>query len=79
MGKRNGLHQKMREFILENAIATESELDVIEAKCKSDVQDAKKNAWTQFSNPIKNKLKKHLHFAMPSSMKAIPTVIKFVD
>ncbi|MBK6331895.1 MAG: transketolase [Bacteroidetes bacterium] len=54
--------KKMREFILENAIATESELDVIEAKCKSDVQDAKKNAWTQFSNPIKKQIEETLAF-----------------
>jgi len=48
--------KKMREFVLENAIANESELLEIEAQCKLDVSEAKKNAWTQFLSPIKQQI-----------------------
>ncbi|MCC7030069.1 MAG: transketolase [Chitinophagaceae bacterium] len=48
--------KKMREFVLENAIANESELLEIEAQCKLDVNEAKKNAWTQFLSPIKQQI-----------------------
>ena len=47
---------KMREFIIENAIANEEELVSIEEKAKQDVSDAKKAAWNQFINPIKEQI-----------------------
>lgn len=48
--------KKMREFILENAIASEKELDSIEEQSKLDVSDAKKTAWTNFLSPIKKQI-----------------------
>ncbi len=44
--------KKMKEFIIENAIAESAELAVIEEACKQEVQDAKKTAWTNFLTPI---------------------------
>ena len=45
--------KKMREWILENAIATESELNKIEEDSKIDVRDAKTAAWSEYLKPIK--------------------------
>ena len=45
--------KKMREWILENAIATESELYKIEEDSKIDVRDAKTAAWSEYLKPIK--------------------------
>ncbi len=48
--------KKMREFILENAIASETELDNIEEQSKADVNDAKKTAWASFLSPIRKQI-----------------------
>jgi pyruvate/2-oxoglutarate/acetoin dehydrogenase E1 component/TPP-dependent pyruvate/acetoin dehydrogenase alpha subunit len=45
--------KKMREFILENAIATEEALVEMEEAGKQAVSDAKKSAWDAFLAPIK--------------------------
>ncbi len=44
---------KMREWLLENNLATAVELDEIDAQAKKDVLEAKKTAWTNFITPIK--------------------------
>ncbi len=44
--------KKMKEFIIENAIADDAELGVIEEECKQEVLQAKKTAWTNFLTPI---------------------------
>jgi pyruvate/2-oxoglutarate/acetoin dehydrogenase E1 component len=44
----------MRDWILDNGIATESELDLIESGSKVFVKKAKEEAWDSYSNPIKN-------------------------
>lgn len=48
--------KKMKEFILDNAIANEDELEAIETQAKQDVVDAKKRAWENFLNPIKKQI-----------------------
>ncbi|MDP2387079.1 MAG: thiamine pyrophosphate-dependent enzyme [Bacteroidota bacterium] len=48
--------KKMREFIIENTIATVEELDKMEEDAKKAVRDAKNAAWTAVSTPIKNEL-----------------------
>ena len=45
--------KKMREWILDNSLATESELNDIEENAKNAVRDAKNAAWTAYLNPIK--------------------------
>lgn len=44
--------KKMREWILENEIATEEQLAQIEAEAKDAVKVARSNAWNDFANDI---------------------------
>lgn len=46
----------MRRFIIENTIATNEELDAIDAEARDYVLDAKKAAWEKFINPIKQQI-----------------------
>lgn len=48
--------KKMREFILENAFASEDELVQIEQDAKQLVLEAKKSAWEKFLEPIKQQI-----------------------
>jgi pyruvate/2-oxoglutarate/acetoin dehydrogenase E1 component/TPP-dependent pyruvate/acetoin dehydrogenase alpha subunit len=52
--KRNDCNLRMRDWILDNGIATQSELDLIESDSKVFVKKAKEEAWDSYSNPIKN-------------------------
>ncbi|MBT8325536.1 MAG: transketolase [Winogradskyella sp.] len=47
-------NKKMREWIIENNIATSDELSEIEARIKKAVRDGKKAAWSALITPIKN-------------------------
>lgn len=49
--------KKMREWIIESAIATAEDLTQIEEDSKKAVRDAKTAAWSAFLAPIKNELK----------------------
>jgi 2-oxoisovalerate dehydrogenase E1 component len=49
--------KKMREWMLENALATAEELDKIEEDAKKAVRDAKNAAWAAYLTPIKNEIK----------------------
>ena len=55
--KKNDCNLKMREWILENKIAIQSELEVIENDSKEIVKNAKKDAWQTYLNPIINSRK----------------------
>ena len=48
---------KFREFITDNSLATEAELEAIETEAKKAVNDAKKAAWEAYLSPIKNEVK----------------------
>jgi pyruvate/2-oxoglutarate/acetoin dehydrogenase E1 component/TPP-dependent pyruvate/acetoin dehydrogenase alpha subunit len=48
--------KKMREWITENAIASEEEVIEIEVASKILVKTSKQNAWDNYSNPIKNEV-----------------------
>ena len=48
--------RKMREWMIASAIATESELDEIDANAKAFVADARKRAWDAHRNSIKSEL-----------------------
>ncbi len=48
--------KKMREWILENAIANETELVKIEEDSKIAVRDAKTAAWSEYLKPIKSEV-----------------------
>ncbi len=47
---------KMRAFILENVIATEEELAIIESEAKDEARASKQRAWENFINPIKEQV-----------------------
>jgi pyruvate/2-oxoglutarate/acetoin dehydrogenase E1 component len=49
---------KMREWILENALASEEELAEIEQSAKEEVRESRKQAWEQYLQPIKNQVTK---------------------
>ncbi len=49
---------KMREFLLQNAIANEEELTQIESDAKDEARAAKGRAWDGFINPIKEQVQK---------------------
>ena len=48
---------KMRAWIIDNAIATESELESIEEAAKKAVAEAKRSSWASFLSPIKSDIK----------------------
>lgn len=49
---------KMREFILENTVATEEELAAIEETARNEAREAKQRAWNNFINPIKDEIQR---------------------
>jgi pyruvate/2-oxoglutarate/acetoin dehydrogenase E1 component/TPP-dependent pyruvate/acetoin dehydrogenase alpha subunit len=48
---------QMRNWMIENSIATAEELDVIDNQAKKDVLDGKKTAWSAFVEPMKQEQK----------------------
>ncbi|QHS62472.1 alpha-ketoacid dehydrogenase subunit alpha/beta [Chitinophaga agri] len=53
-------NHQMRQWILENALADESTLLAIEAEAKTVAQDARKNAWEKYINPIRQQVQQML-------------------
>lgn len=51
---------QMRQWIIENNIATDEELTVLEKDIKKAVRDGKKAAWSSYVNPIKDEKKEAL-------------------
>jgi pyruvate/2-oxoglutarate/acetoin dehydrogenase E1 component/TPP-dependent pyruvate/acetoin dehydrogenase alpha subunit len=49
---------KMKTFLIENAIANEEELAVIESEAKDEARAAKGRAWEGFINPIREQVKR---------------------
>ncbi len=49
-------NKKMREWILENNIAVNQELEEIEKLAKTNSAEGKKDAWTHYITPIKNEI-----------------------
>lgn len=48
--------RRMRQYILENALATEDQLNEIDQEAKQRVQDARKAAWEKFMQPIRQQI-----------------------
>lgn len=48
--------KKMREWMIENALATAEECNKIEEDAKNKVRDAKNAAWNAYLSPIKNEI-----------------------
>ena len=47
---------KMRQFLLDNKIATNDEITVIEDEAKTEAREAKQRAWADFLEPIREQL-----------------------
>jgi 2-oxoisovalerate dehydrogenase E1 component len=54
--------RKMKEWLINAAIATAEELDAIEEESKKIVNQAKQNAWNAFLNGVKNETQQAVHF-----------------
>jgi len=54
--------RKMKEWLINAAIATTEELDAIEEESKKTVNHAKQNAWNAFLNGVKNETQQAIHF-----------------
>jgi pyruvate/2-oxoglutarate/acetoin dehydrogenase E1 component/TPP-dependent pyruvate/acetoin dehydrogenase alpha subunit len=48
--------KKMREWVIENGIASEEELSLIDEEAKRMVRDHKANAWEKYQHPIKDQV-----------------------
>jgi TPP-dependent pyruvate/acetoin dehydrogenase alpha subunit len=57
-------NKKMREWILENALASEDELSEIEAQAKIHVRKGRQEAWDKFSRPLKVQVEKALELTV---------------
>lgn len=55
--KAHDCNLKMREWLIDNGFATEEDLTTLEKEVKREVRESKKEAWTEFTTPIKNKKK----------------------
>lgn len=47
---------KMRQFLVDNKIASETEITSIEEEAKNEAREAKQRAWTDFVAPIKDQI-----------------------
>lgn len=47
---------RMKQFLIENKIATEEEVNEIEQQAKDEAREAKQRAWNNFINPIKEQV-----------------------
>ncbi|MDA8937903.1 thiamine pyrophosphate-dependent enzyme [Flavobacteriaceae bacterium] len=50
--KINDCNVKMRQWIIDNSISNDDELNIMESKCKDYVRISKKDAWETYINPI---------------------------
>lgn len=65
---------KMRQWILENGIAADEELDAIEKEAVKRVRDAKKKAWKNYIDPLKKKRDEFLKMADITTCRCAKTV-----
>ncbi|MDB5223957.1 MAG: transketolase [Chitinophagaceae bacterium] len=61
--------KQMKEWILANALAEESELEDIEIEAKRFVRESKKNAWEKYIAPIKEQVVKTIELINASGAK----------
>lgn len=63
--------KKMKEWIIENTLATEEETDSIIRKAKEDVKNSRIAAWEKFITPVKNQVARAAEL-IRSVSKAVP-------
>ena len=71
--------KKFKEWILETGVAEEKELEIIEKEAVETVKKAKREAWTEYQNPIKKEWKElQLIFNSISAQVDIPEIAKWI-
>lgn len=74
--------KKFREWILENALSSEEELNEIELRAKETVRDARNRAWSKYQQPIKDQVVRVADLAqqvaahLPAQSDAIMALVK---
>lgn len=63
--------RKMKEWLIENALATETELDEIQKEAKAVVKDGKAAAWEKFITPVKEQVNRAAELIL-SIAKSLP-------
>jgi pyruvate/2-oxoglutarate/acetoin dehydrogenase E1 component/TPP-dependent pyruvate/acetoin dehydrogenase alpha subunit len=63
--------KKMKEWLLENALATEDEISDVETSAKEFVRSEKNTAWSEFQQPIKVQVEKVRAFAKDLTIPAV--------
>jgi pyruvate/2-oxoglutarate/acetoin dehydrogenase E1 component/TPP-dependent pyruvate/acetoin dehydrogenase alpha subunit len=77
--------KKMKEWIIENMLAVEDELDVIEEEAKIHVRECKDEAWKQFLVPIKKQVNKTVELiqgmaaSIPAHSNALQKIAKDIS
>jgi pyruvate/2-oxoglutarate/acetoin dehydrogenase E1 component/TPP-dependent pyruvate/acetoin dehydrogenase alpha subunit len=77
--------KKMKEWIMENMLAVEDELDVIEEEAKIHVRESKDEAWQQFLVPIKKQVNKTVELiqgmaaSIPAHSNALQKIAKDIS
>jgi pyruvate/2-oxoglutarate/acetoin dehydrogenase E1 component/TPP-dependent pyruvate/acetoin dehydrogenase alpha subunit len=69
--------RKMREWMIQSALATSDELDAIEAEAKKTVYEEKQKAWENFLSPIKNEI--HAAAELITAVAAVSPQAVFID
>ncbi len=72
-------NSKFKEWILENALASDEELLNIEEEAKRFVKESKKSAWLKFQQPIIEQVKKAANTIKNTSTDNIETRLKLND
>ena len=71
--------KKFKEWIIETAIAEETELEIIEKEAVETVKKAKREAWIEYQNPIKKEWKElQTIFNSISAQVDIPEITKWI-
>jgi pyruvate/2-oxoglutarate/acetoin dehydrogenase E1 component/TPP-dependent pyruvate/acetoin dehydrogenase alpha subunit len=53
--------KKLKEWIIDNALASEDELDEIETSVKESVRDCRNTAWEEYQSPIRKQVEKSVY------------------
>jgi 2-oxoisovalerate dehydrogenase E1 component len=61
---------QFKKWIIENAIATEENLNEIHQICKDEVQEVKKQSWNAYLQPIKDEIQEYLQLLNEISKKS---------
>ncbi len=57
--------KKMREWLIANALADESELDAIEQNAITEAKESKQRAWDKYIGPVKDEVKQAVELITP--------------